>query len=1170
MAQTRGRNTPPEPIPPALWAAIPLLAGLALQWAGLPALPLAWLALLAGGLTAQPPTARRRTDQPDPRKRERYLRWKDILAGLSPTATCAGTVKDDPDGDGPTQGRKGRRQWWQPRRLYWWVALTIWMPFSLHRACDPTQRPDGMCPADPFATVRPALIPLNLLFGFMTVMGVVHMLDRRKDRRHVCTGVSVASFWTKAPTWARTLAIILPTMAATATATAAIAGTMPTPLAIWLPLIVMAATIRITDGKRQTTQWRRTIRFQQLVDTWTDDDGPLAKDWADARVTSCRTIGPADNPLTVLRIAVADATRPLKSGVAPLRPLLDGTGYDYARILGARKGKGDAATFDPRIFRLALGRDDTCVPDITARNAGTPTATLVLELAYAQCGEIWGKTAPLLNVTDVSADDKAAAWLATMVMPANGPSADDVTVNWLNWDVNPSGIVHLPEFTDVGRAFHLYADPATALSPAGNRFRTPGAVTSSRSFDKYVRLSRRFKDEHARWQDACGKRLDPPSPIYDTERTLKSDGWTAVSMRMDLPAGTGLAPYATLDMSGIDPDARFVGFAPQDDGAVLVVASGNVPGRVDAIATSGRADRLLVQAIVYKAIVNLLPARCDIRLGLVTQEGKDFPMWRIPISLTNGATIADLRHKQPALQAQAGARNIYWEWKSANEAALWMCDRPRTSLDDLPHWRRRSRQRELIPLVLSEAWGASGIIDRSGRSPEALSIGTLPNNPKVIRARFRIPTGIDMARVTANQEKFATAAGYAYTRILPTGDDNGADTWDMLLADHDPFPTMASADWAYADRCDDHTYPLGVDDMGDPVLWNIKHTPHLLVMGKTGTGKTSAVQIPVAEALRKHHQVIIIDPMKGAIDFTHWAKRKSLAFIGNNQMREAEATVAWVTEEMSRRVELLSAHGVGNIDLLDPKDRPRRIFIVWDEFNSYLGEIGKTTANPLKDLKIANANAAISAKNNSIQRTFSDLAAIAVQGRTAGIHLILAGQRLTMDDFKQMAGNGNAFYRTLGRLLLGSDAPAGVVSQQNLREANRLQSSMKTDGRIPAGRAIYESAEGRLSAVQTWYGGGQDRLAELVASAPDSTPIDYTPYMPKEVAQYGQIRSEELPVHAKPEISETDVEAAISEALAGQGSPSLADWDLDDGTPAPGDGDGKDRTEPDWNPDDND
>ena len=243
-------------------------------------------------------------------------------------------------------------------------------------------------------------------------------------------------------------------------------------------------------------------------------------------------------------------------------------------------------------------------------------------------------------------------------------------------------------------------------------------------------------------------------------------------------------------------------------------------------------------------------------------------------------------------------------------------------------------------------------------------------------------------------------------------------------------------------------------------------------------GRGEDYYIPWDCVQRFGEDIILIDPSKGCIDFTQWAKPKALAFVGLYQLRETEAVISWAREEMAERVRINNKYGVGNIFELDPDDveeadrsHLKPLNILFDEFNSYLQETGKTTQNPQKDMQIANDNAAVSATNASIARTMSALSKIIVQGRTAGIRCIFGAQRLTMDDMKKY--NGNAFFRSLGRVLLGMDSPAGVVSAQNLSEANRTQKSLKNEeGLIPVGRGIYESMQGTLMAVQTWYSGG--------------------------------------------------------------------------------------------------
>lgn len=57
---------------------------------------------------------------------------------------------------------------------------------------------------------------------------------------------------------------------------------------------------------------------------------------------------------------------------------------------------------------------------------------------------------------------------------------------------------------------------------------------------------------------------------------------------------------------------------------------------------------------------------------------------------------------------------------------------------------------------------------------------------------------------------------------------------------------------------------------------------------------------------------------------------------------------------------------------------------------------------------------------------------------------------------------------------------------------------------------MFETAQGELLAVQTWYSGEQDALAELFRDHPKPHPIDYSPFMPAAAERYGELSDDEL------------------------------------------------------------
>lgn len=1081
--RTSRNRTQARPIWSGVWFFLFSALGVLLwvMWRA-PLMPFIWLGMLIGGATQQYPVAAsgRKNDDPSERQMAVYHRWKDILAGLLP------------NGD-----------WLEVRRVYWWMGLLLGMLSGLSGAW--------------WVTL------LDAVFGFMCGQGVAHWRNRVEDRRHIYKGVSIPAFLRKGKTWMRLTAVLSAVAVFCSVLVFAVAGYMSWFAAPALPGLVFLLLVWLMGRKPQSQYWRDRVDGQRLIDGWVSGDD-LQKAWAGAYLTQVNKLGDPENPMIVYRIRLQGSDgKPrsnegvFKLGVEAVKAPAMADGYRFVSLLAVKQKKRGAEQFDPSSVRLVTGMDESCIPSIAEKSAGEGLASLVADIAYANTACLWHKRAPLMIAHDVSADEKKAAWLLEVIMPPQGgDSLDRVGFDWLAGDGSPEKILRMPVFADLQDKFHLIAFDSTPLSDKGNKWR-PDGMTQDKSFNRYIELSRRFKQEQTIWADLLPPKLNPPAPIYDYEESEAGNQCQIHRLPLVINAPATPADYARCDLNPLQPDAKFIGIVDEGGGvASMIWGTGAAPVRIDRLVGTTVMHRLYAQAMIFKTLLDVLPAKASVTINSCTSQSKTKAIWTIQFQLGNGATVEDARKQSARIQSSAGARHIYWEWRSADIATIWLCADPYLDVRDLRYWNRPQKQKQLIELALSDAWGVAGVSDPSGRAPDVISLGALPSNHDVLLARFRIPAGLDVEKPAHNVGKFLTSADYAYGRILPRGEEHGSNLYDMVLAKRSPFPTMVDADWDFARQSEPRLFPLGVDDMGKPVYWNMKDTFHLLISGKSGTGKSSIAQIVVAEALLKGHDIILIDPSKGCIDFTQWAKPLALAFVGLGQMRETEAVIAWLRHEMAERVELFSRYGVGSIYDLDKSrltpdelNHVQPIDLVFDEFNSYLQEAGKTTQNPNRDIQLANDNAAVSATNNSIRRTMSALGKIVVQGRTAGISVILGAQRLTMDDMKPY--NANAFFRSLGRILLGMDSTAGIISAQNLREANRLQQSLKGEGgKIPQGRGIFETAQGELLAVQTWWSGGQEKLAELFADRTPPQPIDYSRFMPSEAETYGEVSEDEL------------------------------------------------------------
>ncbi|MGB1466173.1 MAG: DNA translocase FtsK, partial [Alcanivorax nanhaiticus] len=200
------------------------------------------------------------------------------------------------------------------------------------------------------------------------------------------------------------------------------------------------------------------------------------------------------------------------------------------------------------------------------------------------------------------------------------------------------------------------------------------------------------------------------------------------------------------------------------------------------------------------------------------------------------------------------------------------------------------------------------------------------------------------------------------------------------------------------------TMALGKDISGNPVMADLAKMPHLLVAGTTGSGKSVGVNAMLLSMLFKSNpedvRLILIDPKM--LELAVYDGIPHLLTPVVTDMKEAAGALRWGVGEMERRYRLMAAMGVRNISgynrkvddakkkgepLKDPLWKPEDpmnleeeaplaehlpyIVIVIDEFADMMMIVGKK----VEEL----------------------IARIAQKARAAGIHLILATQRPSVD-----------------------------------------------------------------------------------------------------------------------------------------------------------------------------
>ena len=194
------------------------------------------------------------------------------------------------------------------------------------------------------------------------------------------------------------------------------------------------------------------------------------------------------------------------------------------------------------------------------------------------------------------------------------------------------------------------------------------------------------------------------------------------------------------------------------------------------------------------------------------------------------------------------------------------------------------------------------------------------------------------------------------------------------------------------------TIALGKDIVGKPVVADLAKMPHCLVAGTTGSGKSVGINAMILSLLYKAEgkdvRLILIDPKM--LEMSVYEDIPHLLCPVVTDMKQAGNALSWCVNEMERRYKLMSKMGVRNLagynkkiddakergELLpnpfsltpespEPQERLPFIVVVIDELADLMMVVGKK----VEEL----------------------IARLAQKARAAGIHLVLATQRPSVD-----------------------------------------------------------------------------------------------------------------------------------------------------------------------------
>ena len=281
------------------------------------------------------------------------------------------------------------------------------------------------------------------------------------------------------------------------------------------------------------------------------------------------------------------------------------------------------------------------------------------------------------------------------------------------------------------------------------------------------------------------------------------------------------------------------------------------------------------------------------------------------------------------------------------------------------------------------------------------TVESVQPGPVVTRFEVQPAAGVKVSRITALAKDLARSLAVISVRIVEVIPGKTVVGIEIPNRDRETVrlrEVLASDVYQSADS--PLTLALGKDISGGPVIADISKMPHLLIAGTTGSGKSVGVNAMLLSMLYKatpeELRLILVDPKM--LELSIYEGIPHLLTPVVTDMKDAATALNWCVGEMERRYRLMSALGVRSLEgynrWIEEAERTGRPIPdpLWPEDSD--DEAPSLAKEPVVVVVIDEFADLMMIVGKKVDQL---IARVAQKARAAGIHLVLATQRPSVD-----------------------------------------------------------------------------------------------------------------------------------------------------------------------------